>query len=155
MRVASHRVAALALVLCFAWHANACSLAIGYFHQVTGLKGRVVGASLGALQSRWLRRMFTVSGAELEVYEYSSGKRFEDRKPLARVVTNQKGEFEFASLKEGHYTLHIKGRNLEDWFDVEITNKVPVTRQIIIDASPVFPDCTGGHEMEIQANPKT
>lgn len=151
MRVASYRVAAFVLALCFTWPANACSLATGYFHQVTCLKGRVVGVSLGPIQSRWLRRMFTVSGAELEVYEYSSGKRIEDRKPLARVVTNRKGEFEFASLKEGHYTLHIKGNNLEDWFDVEITNKVPVTRQIIIDVSPILPDCTGGHEMEVQA----
>jgi len=147
------RITALALLVCFATYADACSLAGGYFHQVTRLKGRVVGKSLGPFQFKWLRRMYSVSGAELELYEYQ-GKWKEGGKPLARTVANSAGEFEFAALKEGHYSLIIKGKDREDWFNVEITNKVPVTSQITIDISPIAPDCTGGHEIEVQSAKK-
>ena len=144
----------LAICLCLSIEADACSWAVGYFHQVTRLKGKVVGRSLGPLQFRWLRRMYNVSGAALELYDYQGWNWKRDNKPLARTVANSTGEFEFAALKEGHYTLGIKGNGLEDWFDIEITNKVPVTKQITIDISPVAPDCTGGHEIEVQAEKK-
>jgi len=39
-------------------------------------------------------------------------------------------------------------------FDIEITNKVPATKQGVIDISPFFRGCTGGHEIEIQQEKK-
>jgi hypothetical protein len=146
------RITALVLLVCFATHADACSWAVGYYH-VTRLKGRVVGKSLGPIQFRWLRQAFSVSGAELEVYEYSRPWP-KDAKPLARTVANSAGEFEFATLKEGHYTLRIKGGGMQDAFDVEITSKVPPTRNVTLDISPIFPDCSGGHWFEVQAEKK-
>jgi hypothetical protein len=153
MRKVKIFITILAIVFCFATTGDACSLIPGYFHQVTHLKGRVVGKSLGHIQFRWLRRMYKVSGAELEIYEYASPWR-KDAKPLARTVANSAGEFEFGTLKEGHYALFIKGGGMQDLFDVEITNKVPVTKLVTIDISPFFPDCKGGHEIEIQAEKK-
>jgi hypothetical protein len=149
-RVGLH-ITALALLVCFATHADACSWTVGYFHQVTRLKGRVVGKSLGPLQFRWLRRAFSVSGAELEIFEYQGRHWTKDNKPVARTVANSSGEFEFTDLKEGHYTLHINGGEMSDWFDVEITNKAPPTKQVTLDISPIFPDCSGGHGFEVQA----
>ena len=93
--------------------------------------------------------MHSVSGAKLEVYEYRR-KWKEGMQPLAQTVANSSGEFDFASLKEGHYTLHINGGGMEDWFDIEVTSKVPETKQMTIDISPFSPDCTGGHEIEVQ-----
>jgi hypothetical protein len=144
--------AVLVFFLCFISQVDACSWAVGYFHQVTRLKGKVVGKSLGLVQFRWLRRSFSVSGAELVLYEYQGWNW--NSKPLAHAVANSSGEFEFPSLREGHYTLQVKGGGMEDWFDVEITNKVPVTKKVTIDISPNFPDCTGGHEVDVQAEKK-
>jgi hypothetical protein len=153
MRRFALRSAALAFVICFTLQADACQWAVGFFHQVTCLKGKVVGKSLGPMQFRWLRRSFSVSGAKLELYEYQDPWQ-EGRKPLAHAFANSSGEFEFIALKEGHYNLQIKGGGMEDWFDIEITNKVPTTKQVIIDISPNFPDCTGGHEIDVQAEKK-
>jgi len=147
------RITALILLVCFATHADACSWTVGYFRQVTRLKGKVVGKSLGPLQFRWLRRAFSVSGAELEVYEYSRPWP-KDAQPFARTVANPAGEFEFAALKEGHYTLRIRGGGMQDAFDVEITSKVPFTKEVTLDISPIFPDCSGGHEFEVQPKKK-
>ncbi|MGC2697969.1 MAG: hypothetical protein WA738_19455 [Candidatus Angelobacter sp.] len=153
MRKVKIFITILAIVFCFAITGDACSLIHGYFHQVTHLKGRVVGKSFGPIQFRWLRRMYNVSGAELEVYEYAS-PRHKDAKPLARAVANSAGEFEFGTLKEGHYSLFIKGGGMQDSFDIEITNKVPRTKEVTLDISPIFSDCTGGHEFEAQAEKK-
>jgi hypothetical protein len=95
--------------------------------------------------------MFPVSGAELTIYEYNQAFHW-DRKPaVAKTNANSAGEFEFGEIPEGHYRLEIIGRNLYDLFDVEITRKAPVTKSITIDVSPIFPDCTGGHEFEVEA----
>jgi len=58
------------------------------------------------------------------------------------VETNSDGRFDFGPLKTGHYTLVIEG----DQFDVEIKDLPRLTESVTIDVSPIFPDCTGGHE---------
>jgi len=58
------------------------------------------------------------------------------------VETNSDGHFDFGPLKIGHYTLVIEG----DQFDVEIKDLPRLTESVTIDVSPIFPDCTGGHE---------
>lgn len=148
-------VAMLALVLGFASSADACSFAIGYFHQVTSLKGQVLESSIvSPLKFHRLRRMFAVSGAELEVYEYAGGKWTGGRKPVASTIANNVGEFAFTSLKDGHYSLQIKKGNREDWFDIEIIRTIPVTQKITFDISSVNTDCSGGHQAEVESMKK-
>jgi hypothetical protein len=134
---------------------SGCSWAPGYFYQATCLKGRVVGRSLGLVQFRWLRRMFAVSSAELRLYDYNQPFHWDNKPPVvAKTSTTRTGDFEFGALKEGHYRLEISSANLDDYFDVEITSRVPLTKNITIDISPISPDCTGGHEFEVETAKK-
>lgn len=143
------RMLFLAFLLCWSIYAVPCTLARGYFYQVTELKGKVVGRSLGPVQFQWLRRMFTVRDAELLLYPYEAFHP--DHPPIAWTRTNAAGEFAFNEIKQGHYTLQVKVGSLYDLFDVEITNKVRETKRITIDVSPIRPDCTGGHQFDVEA----
>jgi hypothetical protein len=127
---------------------QACSLAPGYFHQVTAIRGRIVGKSLGPLGFRWLRQSFRVRDATLTLYEYRTA-RFEELRKVASVTTNEDGDFDFGSIPKGHYFLNIIVKDsdrLGGLFDVEVTDVVKATKNITIDVSPILPDCTGGHE---------
>jgi hypothetical protein len=127
---------------------EACSFVPGYFHRVTALKGRVVGRNLGLLQFRWLRQLFSAKDATLYIYEYHQRMGVEDLKhPVATAKTDSHGGFDFGALPTGHYLLEIaiNGSGV-DWFDVEITTKVKRTESVLIDISPIAPDCSGGHE---------
>jgi len=127
---------------------DACSLAVGYFHQVTAIRGRVVGRNLGPLQFRWLRQSFSVSDATLTLYEYRTA-RLEELRKVASVTTDGRGNFDFGSVPKGHYFLDIAVKDsdrLGGLFDVEVTDAVRTTKTITIDVSPIHPDCRGGHE---------
>ena len=131
--------------------AGACSLAPihGDFHQVTAVRGRVVGKSLGPFQFRWLRQTFAVEYARLALYEYRWPARIEDLKLIATVTADAHGNFDFGQIPNGHYVLTVKAENpslMGGFFEIEITDKVQTTRSITIDMSPIHPDCTGGHE---------
>ena len=39
-----------------------------------------------------------------------------------------------------------------DWFDVEVKQQPRQTVAVIIDVSPHFPDCKGGHEFIVKTN---
>ena len=68
--------------------------------------------------------------------------------PIVKTLeTDGKGVFDFGPLPTGHYTLVIDG---EDSFDVEIKELPQVTESVTIDVSPVYPDCTGGHEFNVK-----
>jgi hypothetical protein len=127
---------------------QACSLAPGYFHQVTVIRGRVVGKSLGPLGFTWLRQSFSVGEATLTLYEYRSA-RLDELKKIASVSTDSHGDFDFGSIPKGHYFLNIivrKSDRLGGLFEVEVTDAVKATKNITIDVSPIHPDCKGGHE---------
>jgi len=127
---------------------DTCTLAHGYFHQVTLVRGRLVGKDLGVLGFRWLRQSFSVPNATLTLYEYSSA-RLEDWREIATVRTDDRGDFDFGPIAKGHYFLDIvvKGSDsLGGLFDVEVTDTVKATKNITIDISSIHPDCTGGHE---------
>jgi hypothetical protein len=97
--------------------------------------------------------MSSVSGADLKLYEYS--QPWDQKRPaIAHVTANAAGEFEFTNIPEGHYRLEISGKDLDDLFDVEITSKVPKTKSVTIDVSPARPDCTSGHEFEVETEKK-
>lgn len=136
-------MAIISLGLISALHVGACSFGGGYFYQITALKGRVVGTQeLHIFDSpRWLRQTFVRRHARLTLYEYR--QPFDRRLLVKAVETDDQGSFDFGQLRIGHYTLRIDDDNS---FDVEIKDLPQKTESVLIDASPVYPDCSGGHE---------
>ena len=130
--------------------AYSCSWATGYFHQVTRLRGTVVGAKIGPLQYvRWLRQSFVKSGAKLTVYEYHWPIRSRSDMPVIKAIeADSRGSFDFGTLPSGHYTLIVDDHRWghSDWFDFETAKLPKETSSVTIDISPHFPDCKGGHE---------
>jgi hypothetical protein len=127
--------------------ARACEWAVGYFYRVTALKGQVVGTTYHGLP-RWLRQSFAKKHAKLVLYEYRWPRSRNNMPPAIKTVeTDGEGMFNFGPLRTGHYTLAIDD---EDSFDVEIKEQPHATESVTIDVSPVYPDCTGGHEFIVR-----
>jgi len=85
----------------------------------------------------------------LTLYEYRYPAKIEDLKVVAVVKTDSRGNFDFGSIPKGHYTLDIDTNTSDRMgglFDVELTDAVRTTKNIMIDVSPINPDCKGGHE---------
>jgi hypothetical protein len=84
----------------------------------------------------------------MRLYEYRWPVHdWRERLLVKTLETDQSGRFDFGVLAPGHYTLVI------DWpseaansFDAEVKELSRRTSSVKIDASPVYPDCTGGHE---------
>ena len=139
---------ALLFVAIFTNSSYGCSF-IDIFHQVTALRGRVVGKSLGPLQFRWLRQSFAVDNATLTLYEYRTPAKISELKKITVAETDAHGNFDLGKIEIGHYFLNIDAKGsavLKDWFEVEVTDKVKPTKSVLIDISPIHPDCKGGHE---------
>jgi len=136
----------VSLLLISGGHLGACSWAIGYFYQVTALRGRVVGTETShVFAPRWLRQSFARKYVKLALYEYR--QPFDSKLIVKTVETDKNGVFDFGPLKIGYYTLTIDD---QDAFDVEVKNLPQVTESVLIDASPVYPDCSGGHEFIVK-----
>lgn len=136
-----------------AQNAVSCEFTIGHFHQVTRLRGTVVGMGncwplLGYHSyPRWIRQLVRRGNVNLRLYDYRWPGSIRERQPVATMRTDQHGAFDFGILREGHYTLVIDWPVEDgDQFDVEITKLAAQTSSVEIDVSPVNPDCTGGHE---------
>ncbi len=132
---------------------RACSWAIGYFHQVTALKGRVVGTDVTLFQyAGWLRQSFARKHVKLTLYEYRWPRALDNMVPVKTAETDKYGKFDFEALGTGHYTLVIDEKTWghSDWFDVEVKELPRSTESVTIDVSPNFPDCTGGHEFIVK-----
>ena len=117
---------------------QACSLIEGYFHQVTLIRGTVVGSSW--IPFRWARQSVSVGDATLTLFEYRSAARLEELKRVAVVKADRKGRFDFGTIPKGHYSLAIQvsgSDRMGGWFDVEITDSVKATKSITIDVSPI------------------
>jgi hypothetical protein len=85
----------------------------------------------------------------LTLYEYRSPARVEDRKRVAVIKADSHGNFDFGVLPAGHYSLAIDVKDSDrmgGWFDVEVTDTVKPTKAVVVDVSPIAPDCAGGHE---------
>ena len=139
----------LLLLTVFTGVSQGCTLAVGNFHQVTSIHGRIVGKNLGLLDFRWLRQSFSVSDATATLYEYHAPEKIGDLKAVAVIQTDSHGNFNFGSLPNGHYVLNITVRNSDRMggvFYVEVTTAAKATKNITIDVSPIHPDCKGGHE---------
>jgi hypothetical protein len=133
----------------------ACSWAMGYFYQVTSLRGTVVGSKFPVLHSfRWFRQSVVRPQAKLILYDYCWPCDVRRLAPLKTILTDNDGKFDFGILKPSHYYLIIddeKG-SLSDWFEVEVKGPPNPKESETIDISPVSPDCTGGHEFTVRAN---
>jgi hypothetical protein len=138
-----HSVAILLFLLLHSENGLACSFAPGYFYQVTAIRGRIVSYT-------WrLRRLWGsvgVADATLTLYEYRFPANIEDLKRISTVTTDSDGNFDFGPIPKGHYHLRIDADQMDNWFDVEVIDTVSKTDRIIVDVSPVAPDCTGGHK---------
>jgi hypothetical protein len=127
--------------------AHACTFPVGYFFQVTALRGQVVGADSRAW---WFNTHLSArSRAKLSLYEYRWPDAWNgsDRSPVAAVEADEGGKFDFGLLKVGHYSLRIDD---VDWFDVEVNAEAPATDFVTINVSPVKPNCKGGHEFIVR-----
>jgi hypothetical protein len=135
-----------ALLMSLMSSARPCSWAIGYFHQVTCLRGTLVGMNRG--WPRWLRQRVVRDNVNARLYEYRWPIHNPAEMPLVKAIkTDKNGWFDFGELPKGHYTLVIDWPSgYADAFDVEITTLAKPTTSVKIDVSPVYPDCTGGHE---------
>lgn len=129
---------------------RACTWAVGYFDQVTALRGRVVGVNFHGLP-RWFRESFARKHAKLMLYRYQSPRvGWENSLPVKTLETDENGGFDFGFLEKNHYTLRIDSGDLSDQFDVEVTDLPRNTDSVVIDISPVLPDCTGGHQFFVK-----
>jgi hypothetical protein len=155
MRNAVPLATAFALVLLAVAPADACSWARGYFHQVTQLRGNVVGARLGPLQyARWLRQSFSRRNVKLALYEYRWPIAVRNEMPLVKTThTDRHGSFDFGLLLPGHYALVLDDEDWgsSEWFDVEIRSSTRETASVSVDISPHFPSCGGGHEFVVNS----
>jgi hypothetical protein len=133
------------LLLLLVTRANSCEWAMGYFQQITALKGRVVGADIRGLP-RWLRQSFPRKHAKLTLYEYQWPRIPTDLPLVKAVETDNDGRFDFGPVETGHYTLVVEN----DRFDVEVKDLPHFTESVTVDVSPFYPDCTGGHEFIVK-----
>jgi len=130
--------------------AYSCSWAVGYFYQVTQLRGTVVGMDYRGWP-RWWRLRTTREGVRLSLYEYRWPIR--DRNDLRLVqsrLSDKNGHFDFGHVSDGHYTLILDWPSGTYWFNVEERKLPRQTSAVKIDLSPFYPDCTGGHEFIIE-----
>lgn len=134
------------LVLLSVSQTRACTLGLGYFYQVSGLKGRVVGTHNLTYAPRWFRHSFARNHAKLALYEYQ--QPWNESLLVKTVETDNQGKFDFGPLKIGHYTLRIDDNDL---FAVEVKELPRITASVTIDVSPLHPDCKGGHEFIVRA----
>jgi len=142
-------VSVLLIVATLNYGGHACTHATGYFHQVTAIKGRIVGKDLRLFSLRWLRQSFSVANATLTLYEYRSQQKAQESKRIAETHTDSDGRFDLGATPNGHYILDIKVKGSDEMggrFDVEVTDEVGQTESLLIDVSPINPDCSGGLE---------
>jgi hypothetical protein len=132
--------------------AFSCEWAVGYFHQVSSLKGRIVGRERSFFNPQWLRHRTSRPGAALTLYRYEHPWNFQESSVVARATADADGNFGFGALAAGHYTLRVSSGALQDSFDIEIVNDKRAATSVLIDISPAYPDCTGGHELMAKAN---
>lgn len=69
------------------------------------------------------------------------------------VTADSDGEFGFGQLKAVRYTLVIDNIDWgwSHWFNVEVRDQPRETESVLIDGSPILPDCSGGHEFVMKS----
>ena len=132
-----------------------CSWAIDYFYRVTVLKGSVVGSNFPVLHAfRWYRQSVVRPKAKLSLYDFCWPCNPLTRAPVKTVLSDAHGKFDFGLLEAGHYFLKIDDEKgaLSAGFQIEVKDEPNPKQSEIIDISPNYPDCTGGHEFILKVN---
>lgn len=129
-----------------------CDLIHGYFYQVTSLRGTVVGVDRNDPRhmSEWFRHRTKRRHLSMKLMPYGlSAEQERKNSPIKIVESNPSGNFDFGPLHTGHYELLID-TGWEDWgtdrYDVEVVSGPKPNKSVLIDVSPINPDCTGGHQ---------
>jgi hypothetical protein len=130
---------------------SACTWSVGYFYQVTSLRGTLLGRD--RVWILW-RNPSPKPNVTMRLYRYRWPLRDRSEMPLVKSLrTNDRGRFDFGDVQQGHYTLIIDWPGeWANWFDVEVTTLPRQTSNIVIDATIASPDCTGGHEFRISSD---
>ena len=143
------------ITMAFGCAAYPCTLAHGHFHQVTAIRGQVVGHERQLFNPRWFRQPFSVDNASLTLYQYRSDEnrspttKIADLKRITAITADSRGKFDFGAIPKGHYFLAVFVNSTDTMggsFDVEITDAVAPAQSIVLDVSGISPDCTGGNE---------
>lgn len=98
---------------------------------------------------RWVRQSFSRKHVKLTLYSYRWPIKALGDRPLVKASeADGRGNFDFGTLANGHYTLIIEDPawGSSDLFDVEVRSLKRETDSVTIDVSPVSPECKGGHE---------
>jgi hypothetical protein len=145
------RLSAVVALIASVQAVYACTFATGYFHQITRLRGTVVGVNNGNLLHpfRWARQSVIRRNVKLTLFEYRWPINARSERPIVKVIkTDSNGGFDFGELPTGHYILEVAAPwGGDSLFNVEIVSLPrPIDFQVI-DISPAYPDCTGGHEL--------
>jgi len=150
-------IALVSLLLVPMLEIRACEFAVGYFYQVTALRGQVVGTNFASNFAlglpRWFRQSFAKRNAQLSLYEYVWPPRpINEMQAVRAVETDANGKFDFGILKAGHYTLVVDEGTLcvSCSFDVEVKDLPHATVSVIVDVTPIKPDCSDGHEFIVR-----
>ncbi len=129
---------------------RACSWAEDFFYEVPVLRGKVVGTDITLFREfRWLRQAFLRPHMTLTLYVYAHRTQDSGMILVKRVVTDRSGGFDFGIIPPGHYILSVADKDLDrgDHFNIEVNNAYRPHQSVVIDISPNFPDCSGGHEV--------
>jgi len=135
---------ALSLPLSFA-----CSFPIGYFYQVSNLRGTIVGVANHdpRHESRLMRQRVTQEGLLVTLREYRWPVQDTSKlRVIAQTKTGKNGEFDLSNAPDGHFFLDIDTPWGDDSYSIQVAHHPQGNRSLLIDVSPVHPDCTGGHE---------
>ena len=148
------RFIAAAVIICVAigvLGANTALLQMGAcnkpeHYEVSHVRGRVVGKSLGLLQFRWLRRRFAGASADLQLLTHQVPYRTGAPYGFVRAMAaDQSGLFDFGDVPPGEYALsvHLIPNEAGIMFHFAVNPNMR-TRGILIDASPApYCDCCG------------
>lgn len=124
------------------------------------MKGQVVGTDGWILSMfRSWRQSVARGHSKLSLYEYRWPIHYPSEAPLIKaIVADANGRFDFGPLKGGHYTLVIgeEAGTDDKWsgfdrFDIEIKDLPAATEFVLIDVSPLHPDCSGGHKFIVRS----
>jgi hypothetical protein len=130
---------------------------MGYWIFLSGHKFErtVVGSDFSVLHSfRRYRQSVVRPNTKLMLHEYCWPCVALSHTFVKTVITDANGKFDFGSVKPSHYYLEIDDgtRPLSALFQVEVRGTQNPKQVEIIDISPAYPDCTGGHEFIVRAN---
>jgi hypothetical protein len=109
--------------------------------QVARLRGQAVGASLGIVQYRWLRRLFKARGTRLSLRRQLPSTEFKGNvvsqsESVRDIVIDESGTFDFGVLAPGRYDLNVSYPGDDAVVLGLVIDPSASNTGVLIDASP-------------------